>query len=133
METNQNITHPEMVAKLLKPGAKILASMTPEKMTLLHCASKLCSEAGELLDAVGKLCFYEQKLDRDNIIEEDGDIEFYLEGIRQTLDYIRSTAIQANISKLGKRYPNFEYTNKKAKERLDKKEVLGPLWGTDLD
>lgn len=121
---DSKITHDEMVKKLLKPGAEILASMTPEKMTLLHCASKLVCEAGELLDAVCKHCYYEQPIDRENVIEEDGDISFYLSGIRDTLNYMRSTAIQSNMTKLGKRYPNFEYTNQRAKERADKIEYL---------
>lgn len=121
MENKELITHDEMVAKLLKPGADTLATLTPLKIDLLHCAPKICSEAGELMDAIGKYIYYEQPLDRENVIEELGDLEFYMSGLRQVLGIARSTTIQANMAKLAKRYPNYEYNNARAKERADKK------------
>lgn len=109
-----------MVRKLKKNPNDILKTMDSKKMDLLHLASKLCSESGELMDAVGKLCYYNKPLDTDNVIEELGDIEFYLEGLRQTLGITREETILSNIKKLAKRYSNFEYTDQKARERADK-------------
>jgi len=79
----------------------------------------ICGESGELLDAVKKAVIYRQDLDKDNVEEELGDIEFYLEGFRQRLGIKRLDTLRANIKKLKKRYP-FYYTNKAAKERKDK-------------
>jgi hypothetical protein len=45
-----NYTH--MVKVLAKPGADIVASLTPETAHLLHMAVGVSGEAGELLDAV---------------------------------------------------------------------------------
>lgn len=114
------LKHAEMVKKLVKPGVKILAEMTPSKMTLLHMSSKLCSEAGELMDAVGKLCYYNRVIDLDNVIEELGDIEFYLSGFRQSLGILRDTTLRSNMEKLTKRYKDFKYTDEQAHQRNDK-------------
>lgn len=116
---NLDIQHHTLVKKLCKPGAIILNNMTPHKMHLLHMASKLCSEAGELVDAISKMCFYDKELDTENVKEELGDIEFYLRGLRDSLLIGRDETLQHNIDKLNKRYPQ-GYSNKAAHERADK-------------
>jgi NTP pyrophosphatase (non-canonical NTP hydrolase) len=113
--------HAEMVRCLAKPGEKILESLTPMRCDALHMSSKLCSEAGELMDAIGKWVYYEGDLDRKNVVEELGDIEFYLEGLRQALGIDRAMTLTANYDKLSTRYPNLVYSDKSAIERADKK------------
>lgn len=51
----------------------------------MHAAVGLAGEAGELLDAVKKTWVYGKRLDRDNAIEELGDLEFYAEALRANL------------------------------------------------
>lgn len=114
------MTHPEMVKKLAKPGHEVLKTLTPEKVELMHMAFGLATEVGEMCDAVKKHIFYNLPIDRENVIEESGDFEFYHEGLRQILDFARSTAIQYNMEKLLKRYSNYDYSDTKAKERADK-------------
>lgn len=72
------ITYEEMVRKLAKPGQDIIATLTPESAHLLHMTIGITGEAGELLEAVINKDF-------ENIKEELGDIEFYMEGLRQGL------------------------------------------------
>jgi NTP pyrophosphatase (non-canonical NTP hydrolase) len=86
---------------------------------LMHAAVGISGEAGELLDAVKKTWVYGKELDRVNLIEELGDIEWYLEALRQLLDVTREEVIAANIEKLTKRYP-VQYTDELALKRLDK-------------
>ena len=112
--------HHKMVHRLQKSPQKILDEMTASKMGLLNAASKLCSEAGEIMDAVGKWCFYNKPLDIANIIEECGDIEFYLVLIREAILVHRKQTLKANIDKLTRRYGQ-EYSDQKAIERADKK------------
>jgi NTP pyrophosphatase (non-canonical NTP hydrolase) len=76
-------------------------------------------EAGELLDAIKKWAIYQKPLDIDNVIEELGDIEFYLEGIRQKLGLNRNMILEHNIEKLRRRYGT-KYTNEAAQRRADK-------------
>lgn len=116
----QSIKHNEMVAALAKPGADIVATLSPESAHLLHMAVGVSGEAGELLDAIKKSAIYNKPLDRENVIEELGDLEFYMEGLRQGLGITREETIRANIDKLGVRYSSGSYSDKAAQERADK-------------
>lgn len=118
MEHN-GIVFSEMVASLAKPGADIIASLTPEKADLLHMAVGVSGESGELLDAVKKYVVYNKDLDRENVKEELGDIYFYLDRIHQVTGISREDAIRACIDKLRVRYAN-GYSDKAAQERADK-------------
>jgi NTP pyrophosphatase (non-canonical NTP hydrolase) len=109
-----------LVRRLAKPGAEILASLTPEKCDLWHHGTGVETEAGELLDAIKKVAIYGKEVDRANVIEELGDLEFYMEGIRQNLDITREETIAANIAKLTARYPERIYRDKDAVARADK-------------
>ena len=115
-------THGEMVAKLAKSGEEILKSLTPNKCHLWHMASGVGGEAGEVEDVIKKYVAYNGDLKLDKLIEEMGDLEFYLEGLRQGIGISREQILKANIAKLGKRYEGFQYTDTAAKERADKKE-----------
>ena len=112
--------HKAMVAALAKPGQAIVESLTPEAAHLLHMAVGVSGEAGELLDAVKKAAIYCKPIDRVNVIEELGDIEFYLEGLRAGMGITREECLSANISKLSKRYSAGTYSNQAAQERADK-------------
>lgn len=82
------ITHQEMVAGLKKPGADILATLTPEKVDAWHMASCIVGEGAELFDAV-------RNQDAENVLEEIGDNQFYIEGLRQIYNITRQETIDA--------------------------------------
>lgn len=115
-----NITHSEMVIGLVKSGDLILSQMTREDAHIMHMAIGISGEAGELLDAIKKRVIYRKDLDRTNVIEELGDLEFYLEGLRQSLCLTREECLAANIAKLGKRYEGLKYSDGAAHARADK-------------
>ena len=71
------IDHADMVRRLTKPGSAILETMTADRMNLLHMAVGLSGEAAELLAA--------SDVDYPNMLEELGDCEFYIEGLRQAV------------------------------------------------
>lgn len=112
----------KMVGALIKPGADIVRSLTPGRANALHMAVGVSGEAGELLDAVKKYVIYDKPVDRANIIEELGDLEFYMQGLRAEFGITRDETIQANIAKLSKRYHTGGYTNAQAQARADKPE-----------
>jgi NTP pyrophosphatase (non-canonical NTP hydrolase) len=113
------ITHAELVQKLTKPGEQIAAEITPKDLDLWHCATGVAGEAGELLDAIKKMAIYRKPLDLTNVIEEIGDVEYFLERIRATLGITREQTIEHNIAKLTKRYGD-TYSNQAAQVRSDK-------------
>lgn len=109
-----------MVAALAKSGRAIIESLTPDKAHALHMAVGISGEAGELLDAVKKSVIYNKPIDRENIVEELGDLEFYMEGLRQVYRIDRIETIDANIKKLAVRYKEKTYSDQAAQDRADK-------------
>jgi hypothetical protein len=82
---DKQITHAQMVQKLIKSGGAVLSALTETGAKLMHATFGISGEAGELLDAVKKHIIYGKPLDRENVVEELGDLEFYLEDLRATL------------------------------------------------
>ena len=117
----QNDLYSDFVAVRTKGGEDILSSLDPGKCDLLHMTIGVCGEAGELLDCVKKHIIYGQPLDQEWLIEELGDIEFYLQGIRNASGLPREHIIKKNVEKLQKRYP-VQYSNEKALSRDDKND-----------
>lgn len=111
----------EFVMSRIKPGEAILASLTPEKAHMWHMVSGIAGEAGEVLDAVKKWAVYGKDLDVDNVIEELGDLEFYIAGARRYVSKSRDEILSQNMSKLSVRYKD-GYSDKAAIERADKAE-----------
>jgi len=109
-----------MVLCLAKRGEDIINEMSVEDAHLLHMAVGISGEAGELLDAIKKRAIYQKELDRENIIEELGDLEFYIQGIRMQLRISREECLEHNLQKLARRYIDFNYTNQAAIDRADK-------------
>lgn len=120
MTVKTDFNYEGMVRRLAKPGDKIVESLTPETAHTLHMAIGVSGEAGELLDAVKKAAIYNKPLDVENVIEELGDLEFYMEGLRQGLGITRVQTLQANIDKLGDRYHKGVYDDQQAQQRADK-------------
>lgn len=97
----------------------------PPKMDALkahvwHMASCIGGEGGELMEGLEGWLFYEEELDRENLIEELGDGEFYPQGIRGALNIKREDVLESNTRKLLKRYKGGTYSDRAAQERADK-------------
>jgi NTP pyrophosphatase (non-canonical NTP hydrolase) len=116
-----------MVANITKSGAQIKEEITPEQAHMWHMATGISGEAGELLDAVKKHVIYQKELDRVNVIEELGDLEFYMEAFRGIIGVTRDEVLEVNLHKLvegpNARYSNSEYSDKKAQDRADKQSA----------
>jgi len=127
----QTIVYGDMVKTLAKSGKDILESLTPIKCEMWHHASCIQGEAGELFDAVKKHIIYNKILevqDRLNIIEELGDLEFFMEGLRQACNVTRQETLDHNATKLAKRYGEaLQYSDQAAQIRADKEPVYKTL------
>lgn len=117
---NNGLTYEEMVAKLIKSPDVILEAFTPHQASLIHSAMGVAGEAGELIDAVKKHVIYQKPLDVENMIEELGDLEFYMQDLREKIGVTRDQCLMANMQKLAKRYAGYGYTDKQAHDRNDK-------------
>ena len=120
----RTVVYGEMVKTLAKAGADILASLTALKCEMWHHASCIQGEAGELFDAVKKHIIYNKPFtdqERLNVIEELGDMEFYMEGLRQACNVTRQETLDHNATKLAKRYGEaLQYSDSAAQLRADK-------------
>ncbi len=72
---------------------------------LAHMAMGISGEAGEILDAVKKTFAYNKALDKNHVIEEIGDVLFYINGLLDVMEVSWDEALTTNIKKLEARYP----------------------------
>ena len=124
-------THREFVRKLCKAGSVIAEELTPDDCHRLHMAIGISREAGELLDAIKKATIYRKSLDIANIVEECGDLLFYISGMLDSIGLDIESAMSANVSKLSIRYGK-SYSDKSAVERLDKMPTLDKDHGSEI-
>lgn len=122
------IEYEKMVHELVSRKCK---SINDEYIiNLLHAGMGMMTEIGEFMDQLKKYLFYGTKLDKINLKEELGDIEFYQTLARMVLGYTEDDVIQANMSKLRIRYPE-KFTKEQAVNR-DLKAERKVLEGTDI-
>lgn len=115
-----NERHAVLVSNLVKDPKQILAELDYVAVDIWHAATGIAGEAGELIDAVKKNVVYGKPLDLTNVIEELGDLEFYMQALRSQLNLTREQTLEANIAKLEKRYSARRYSNDAAINRADK-------------
>jgi NTP pyrophosphatase (non-canonical NTP hydrolase) len=123
MQTTENqdqVPYSLFVDSLCKPGIDILVQMQPAEAHLVHMAMGVAGEAGELLDAIKKATIYRKPLDRENVLEECGDLLFYIQGVLNYYSVPMEEVIELNRSKLQKRYSEGKYTDTQANNRADK-------------
>lgn len=96
-------------------------------LDLLHAAVGVSGEAGELLDAVKKNWVYNKPLDQHNVMEELGDLLFYITAALLLIEVPLEAVLAANVQKLDKRYPQAHYSDAAAQARADK--LIGPAEG----
>lgn len=69
-----------MVADLVKPGGDIVADITDGAAAKLHMAVGISGECAELADAINYASLTNTKIDEENVMEEIGDLLFFIEG-----------------------------------------------------
>lgn len=99
---------------------------------LEHMVIGICGEAGEIADCIKKHTIYGKEFDRANAVEELGDLEFYMAGLRQMLGISRDETLEGNYEKLKARYTGGTYSDAAAIERADKKEPQPELQVIDM-
>lgn len=83
---------------------KIRERMTKEIIRLDHAVTGICTEAGEIADAIKKHKFYGKPLDRTNLIEELGDLYWYINVAQDVLGVTTDEVQAINNAKLRARY-----------------------------
>lgn len=76
------------------------------KELILNGALGLAGESGEVADIVKKHLFQGHELNREKMIEELGDVLWYVAITAQGLQVDLDSVMKINIEKLKKRYPD---------------------------
>lgn len=72
---------------------------------LTNCALGLAGESGQLIELIKEYTFHGDELDRDRLIDEMGDVLWYLSQIAEWAKIPFSEVAEQNIDTLKKRYP----------------------------
>lgn len=114
------ITHEQLVRTLAKAGSQIAYDIQPSEAHLMHMALGIAGEAGEIVDIIKKHIIYHKILDQNKVVEELGDLLFYVQGICQELGISLQEVLHLNIVKLTHRYGT-TYSDEAAIARVDVK------------
>jgi len=99
---------------------KYVDEVNQEYLKKIYIAMDITISASNLLDLIKKYVVYGKEIDIKNIIEELGDMEFYMEGLRKAFNITREDTLIENIKKLGTRYGQGKYSDLDAQVRADK-------------
>lgn len=83
-----------------------IARRMADNPAILHYVLGIVTEAGELADAVKKALIYGRDLDKVNLLEEVGDLQWYEARLLDFLGHTFADARARNIAKLRRRYPD---------------------------
>lgn len=107
----------QKVSKRTMPSDKIIPKT-------LNCALGIAGEGGEVVDLIKKSVFQGHELDKTKLVEELGDLMFYVSNLATTFNIDMSKVLQSNVDKLAIRFPNgfnFEDSKKRVDHMEDKK------------
>jgi NTP pyrophosphatase (non-canonical NTP hydrolase) len=113
----------EYVKKALRTESKKYGFSATGKVTprIEHAVYGLVTEAGELMDQIKKAKIYNKELDTFNLMEEAGDLMWYLALLSDELKVSFEEIWETNVKKLKVRYPE-KYSDEKALNRDLKNE-----------
>ena len=110
----------EFVDLLSKPGSEILDQLTADQAELLHMGVGVAGEGGEVSDVIKAHTIYQKPLDRVQLVEELGDLKFFMTRIMTMTGITHEELDLSNKTKLAKRYAKLSYSNEAAVGRADK-------------
>jgi phosphoribosyl-ATP pyrophosphohydrolase len=85
-----------------------------------HARGGICEEAGEISTAAKRHVVYNKPFDRTHMIEEMGDLRFFLQALMNMYDISETEILQGNANKLSERYKTLAYSDAAANARADK-------------
>ena len=101
----------ELYRTLIK---KTLSSLETEFDDQLHMVLGIVTEAGELADIYKKTFAYGKPFDEIAVVEELGDLMWYVMNLVNLLDLDFNKILETNIEKLKSRYPEGYFDSQRA-------------------
>ena len=103
-------------------AAAVRARLTSKKVRLLHHALGIVGEGGEIAELVYNHAILGKPLDKIKVMEECGDLLWYMSGMLDEIGFDFSTVMERNIAKLKARYPGKFGLEQAAAERNSEAE-----------
>lgn len=110
MQLNEYLVLSEVTERKFPDGLHL----NPEQAELLHHSMGVVTEAGELMDQMKRHLIYGKDIDSTNLIEELGDLAWYVAGFMRLIntrqewashdDELQSVIFKKNIDKLRERF-----------------------------
>jgi NTP pyrophosphatase (non-canonical NTP hydrolase) len=113
---------------------RVIAERCQDETTLkvLHAAMGLCTEAGEIMDAVKRHLIYGKPLDFVNLMEEQGDTFWYQALLARAGGFTFDAAMISNVKKLLARFPEkFNEADAVNRDLKAERTALGDEYGRD--
>lgn len=110
---------------------RTLNDLESSEANLAHMALGITGEAGEVADIIKKHYAYGKPLDTLHLIEEVGDIMFYLNGLLVEVGADWNEVLEVNIKKLEARYPDLKFNADHAINRdvdAECEAMIGAAW-----
>lgn len=101
---NKEYSKLALVTEPLETEKVVARLIQPNTIRLLHASFGVGSESGEVQDAIKRYVFYGKPVDRVNLIEEAGDLLWYINVLLSAVDSTFDEAMERNIAKLKARY-----------------------------
>lgn len=110
------MTLEEYVGNAIRTESRTVVHVQGDAARVLHAAMGCVTEAGEMMDQIKRHVFYGKPLDEVNLVEEAGDLLWYLAILSHALDAPLADVMERNIAKLRRRYPD-KFTQEDALNR----------------
>jgi NTP pyrophosphatase (non-canonical NTP hydrolase) len=102
MKPNKYLKESERTERKFPDGL----SLEPFQIELLHASMGAVTESAEMMDAMKKHLIYGAELDMVNVLEEIGDMMWYIAIVCRVAEVSLGTVLQNNIDKLRVRFPD---------------------------
>jgi NTP pyrophosphatase (non-canonical NTP hydrolase) len=101
-----------------RKSARTLNYALSDNDQLLNCAIGVSGEAGEMLEIMKKYFFQGHDFDKAKVMEELGDVFFYIAGMCTAMGVSLDDVARNNIEKLLVRYPD-KFSSNDSVKRVD--------------
>lgn len=124
MEEEKQFTKINNIEEYAAWTEKTCAKLNNQLTDIVHMLFGLSTEVGELTDVFKKFIAYGKEIDAVNVVEELGDIMYYVASFCRIYGVPLSEVLSRNIAKLETRYPE-KFTEHAANNRdLDKERTI---------
>jgi NTP pyrophosphatase (non-canonical NTP hydrolase) len=116
---------PDFVRLSHKDGTPYDAEHNMMVARSIHACLGLMSEVGEVADALKKHLIYDRALDQINVMEESGDVSWYLALLLSAVKRTMQEAMDKNIAKLKQRFGDkFDYDAATKRDLVAERKIL---------